>query len=342
MLILAFPDCIFRIITFMPCKLYYKTLGRKIRCDVNVKKNTIFLIFVLLDFQHLKLLYKFVRTLMALKESLSHIWEAVRDVKLTVLLLIMVGFWTMFNQLFYTLPTFIEDWVDTISLHAEIATVSPWLARLMSGGGMNVKPEMLINIDAGSIVLFQILVSMAVTHMHHVKVMIRGFLVAIIGVGLSFYFQNGLFTIVGIVIFAIGEMMTNPTFSSFVGSISPKGKEAMYQGTYFLPVAAGNFLTKFISGDLYQVWSDKATLLSRYFAEQHISALVINENYSKNQFYAWAEQQLGMTSQQISDLLWQQYQPYKIAYVIAGIGLLTCLALIVYYVTVIRVKEKAA
>jgi hypothetical protein len=43
--------------------------------------------------------------------------------------------------------------------------------------------------------------------------MITGFIIAAIGIGITFYTGNGLYTILGIMIFAIGEMMTNPTFN---------------------------------------------------------------------------------------------------------------------------------
>ncbi len=276
----------------------------------------------------------------AIKSAFTNVWEAVKDVKLTVLLIIMIGFWTMFNQLFYTLPTFIEDWVDTVKLHDQIASFAPWLANFMSGGGNSVQPEMLINIDAGAIVLFQIMISLLVTNMRHVTAMIRGFIIAIIGIGLTFYFQNGLFTIVGIVIFAIGEMTTNPTFSSFIGSISPKGKEALYQGTYFLPVAAGNFLTTFISGNLYQSWSDKLTLLQTEMSARNIAMPEMNAQFSKNDYYTMAGEKLGMTPHQITEMLWNNYHPHKIAYVIVAIGIVTVLALYIYDRMVIKPKEK--
>ena len=278
----------------------------------------------------------------SIKEAVVNIIEAVKDVKLTVLLIIMIGFWTMFNQLFYTLPTFIEDWVDTVKLHDQIASFAPWLANFMSGGGNSVQPEMLVNIDAGAIVIFQIMISMLVTNMRHVTAMIRGFIIAIIGIGLTFYFQNGLFTILGIVIFALGEMTTNPTFSSFIGSISPKGKEALYQGTYFLPVAAGNFLTTFISGNLYQSWSDRLSLLKKEMATRNIAMPELSDTFSKNDYYNLAAQKLGMTHQQVTDFLWNSYEPHKIAYVIVGIGLITVTALYIYDKTVIRPKEKEA
>jgi len=254
----------------------------------------------------------------------------------------MVGFWTMFNQLFYTLPTFIEDWVDTAALHNSIAQVSPWLASFMSGGGTSINPEMLINIDAGAIIVFQLLVSYFVLKMRHVSAMITGFIIASIGIGITFYTGNGLYTILGIVIFAIGEMMTNPTFSSFIALISPKGKEALYMGTYFLPIFLGNFLTTFISGNLYQAWSDKISLLQTEMASRHIEMPEITKEFTKNDYFASASEKLGMTQVEMTQMVWDNYNPNKIWYVIVAIGIVTILALAIYDRLVIRPKEAAA
>jgi MFS family permease len=271
-----------------------------------------------------------------LKSSMSNIWEAVKDSRLSVLLIIMIGFWTMFNQLFYTLPTFIEDWVNTKALHDSIAQVSPWLASAMSGGGDSVNPEMLINLDAGSIILFQLIVSYFVLRMRHVSAMITGFIVATIGIAITFYTGNGFYTILGIMIFAIGEMMTNPTFSSFIALISPKGKEALYMGTYFLPIFLGNFFTTFVSGNLYQAWSDKLSLLQNEMTSRGIDMPEISKEFTKNDYFASASEKLGMTEVDMTQFIWDTYNPNKIWYVIAGIGIATIIALYVYDKLVIR------
>ena len=276
----------------------------------------------------------------AIKSSFNKIVEAVMDVRLTVLLVIMVGFWTMFNQLFYTLPTFVEDWVDTEALYNSIASVSPWFASVMSGGGVAVKPEMLVNIDAGAIIVLQLLVSYFVLKFRHVSAMITGFIIAAIGIGITFYTGNGMYTILGIVIFAIGEMTTNPTFSSFIALISPKGKEALYMGTYFLPVAAGNFFTTFVSGNLYEAWSDKLSLLQVEMAKQNIDMPAITEKFSKNEYFALASEKLGMTQNEMTQFIWESYQPNRIWTVIVGIGVVTILALFIYDRMVIRPREK--
>jgi POT family proton-dependent oligopeptide transporter len=278
----------------------------------------------------------------AILSSFKNMWEAVKDTRLSVLLVIMVGFWTMFNQLFYTLPTFIEDWVDTAALHNSIAEISPWLASFMSGGGTSINPEMLINIDAGAIIVFQLLVSYFVLKMRHVSAMITGFIIASIGIGITFYTGNGLYTIIGIVIFAIGEMMTNPTFSSFIALISPKGKEALYMGTYFLPIFLGNILTGFISGNLYQAWSDKISLLQIEMASRNIEMPEISKEFTKNDYFASASEKLGMTQTELTQMVWDTYNPNKIWYVIVAIGIVTILALAIYDRMVIRPKEAAA
>lgn len=277
----------------------------------------------------------------ALTSSLKNMWEAIKDRRLSVLLVIMVGFWTMFNQLFYTLPTFIEDWVDTRALYDSIASVSPWVANIMSGGGDSVNPEMLVNIDAGSIILFQLIVSYFVLRMRHISAMITGFIVAAIGIGITFYTGNGLYTILGIVIFAIGEMMTNPTFSSFIALISPKGKEALYMGTYFLPIFLGNLLTTLVSGNLYQAWSDKLSLLQTEMKSRGIDMPEVSQEFSKNEYFAAASDKLGMSELEMTQFIWDSYSPNKIWYVIVGIGLVTIIALSVYDKMVIRPRENA-
>ncbi len=332
----------------------------------------------------------------AIINSVKNIFEALKDTRLTVLLLLMVGFWVMFNQIFYTLPTFIDDWVNSGTQANWIAENLPFIIQDTVTENGQVKPEWFTNIDAFMIIFLQITVSYFVIKMRHVSAMIRGFIIAAVGIGITFYTNNVLFTMVGIMIFAIGEMTTNPTFSSFIALISPKGKEALYQGTYFLPVAAGNYFTKFISGNLYQNWSDKLSLLKTEMAsrgikmqevgtkltedefitkcskslgwtkEKFISQFMTNSNdydkiikqvsayakankiklgemsvdFTKNDYFALAEQKLGMSHWEMTQMLWENYQPNKIWYVIVGIGVVTIIALSIYDRVVIKPREQ--
>lgn len=331
-----------------------------------------------------------------IKNSLLNIVEALKDKRLLVLLILMIGFWTMYNQLFYTLPNFIEDWVDSSALSIWINEHIPFLSKTLTQDGQ-VKAEWFSNLDAFMIIFLQITVSYFVIKMRHINAIIRGAIIATIGVSLTFYTHNVWFTILGTMIFAIGEMMSSPTLSSFIALITPKGKEGLYQGTYFLPVAAGNFFTGFIAGDLYQNWSDKLSLLQtelgkrkivmpevvskEQFIEQGSKALnlsisdfekqfhlkdanldyatiskqftematskgidvsKIQTPFSKSEYFALAEQKLNMDHWQMTNMLWENYSPNKIWYVVCAVGLVSIVSLIIYDRFVVRPLEKKA
>ncbi|HUH36169.1 MAG TPA: MFS transporter [Moheibacter sp.] len=329
-----------------------------------------------------------------LKNSVMNIFEALKDVRLGILLLLMVCFWTMFNQLFYTLPNFIEDWVDSRIFSDWLNANIPMIGKHFTDNGL-IKPELFTQIDSFMIICCQIFISYFVTKMRHINAVIRGAIIATIGVSLTFFTNNPMFTVLGIMIFAIGEMMSSPTVSSFIALITPKGKEGLYQGTYFLPVALGNYFSGFIAGDLYQAWSDKLSLLktemgkrdiempeivsSNQFIEEgskslgmsltdfenqfHLKAEQVDWNvayeafqkfaiengldisavhapFSKNEYFALAEQKLGMGHWEMANMLWESYNPNKIWYVVAGIGIFSVITLSLYDRMIIRPRER--
>ena len=274
----------------------------------------------------------------SIKKSFINIWTALKDVKLLVFLIIMVGFWTMFNQLFYTLPNFIDQWVDTKVIYNALASISPGLAAAVGTSKGTIAPEMMVNLDAGAIILFQILISSLVMRLRPVNAIITGILVNSIGIGLAFSQHNGLYVVVGIFIFAIGEMASSPKFTEYIGKIAPKNKEALYMGTSFLPVAAGNFITGFLSGDVYQAWSDKVTLLHKEVAARGLSIPEISANFTQNDYIKRASELMGMNEDQLTQYLWDTYHPEKIWMLFSAIGVATIIGLFLYDKIVLKGK----
>lgn len=126
--------------------------------------------------------------------------------------------------------------------------------------GRQVNPEFIVNIDAGAIVLFQVLVSFLMGRFHRFTTMIIGMFIASVGIGLSslaggagMVGAGSLIWIVaaGIFIFAFGEMMASPTSQEYVGRIAPSDKKALYMGYYFVAIALGNLFGGILSGHLY-------------------------------------------------------------------------------------------
>ncbi|MCK9344043.1 MAG: MFS transporter, partial [Massilibacteroides sp.] len=104
-----------------------------------------------------------------------------KDVKFIVFLLIVAGFWTMYNQLFFTLPVFVLQWVDTSSLYQFFQVNLPFISEHYSNGAGQIDPEFITNFDALYIIIFQIIVSSLVMKMKPLQSMVVGFLVCTIG-----------------------------------------------------------------------------------------------------------------------------------------------------------------
>lgn len=271
--------------------------------------------------------------------SIRNIVEVLKDWRYVIFLTIMVGFWTMFNQLFYTLPNFIEQWVDTSILYQQFESVLGSAASVFDNGKGAINPEMMINFDAGAIVLFQVLVSSLVMRFKPLNAMMGGILVATIGVSFSFATQNGFYVWLAIIIFAFGEMGSSPKFTEYVGRIAPNDKVALYMGTSFLPVAAGNFFAGLISGPLYEVTSDKYTLLKQELATRGLKVQEVSDKFSLNDFYRESEALLGMTHSEMTTFLWDTYHPSKIWYAFAIIGVAAVVGLFLYDMFLMKAQE---
>ncbi len=273
-------------------------------------------------------------------QSLMNIIKALADLKLTIFLIIMIGFWTMFNQLFYTLPNFIDQWVDTQMIYQWIAKFSPEIAAAVGTKQGTIAPEMMVNLDAGFIILFQILISSLVMRFKPVNAIISGIMVVSVGIGLAFATSNGFYVILGIFIFAIGEMASSPKFTEYIGRIAPKNKEALYMGTSFLPVAVGNKLAGWFSGPVYQSMSDKVSLLEHEMAKRGLEIPAISKTFTQNDYLKRAAELLHTDQHGLTQMLWNTYHPYKIWMIFSAIGVVTIVALFLYNTFVLgRVKK---
>ncbi|MBD9166700.1 MAG: MFS transporter [Parabacteroides johnsonii] len=250
-----------------------------------------------------------------------------KDGKFIVFLLIVAGFWTMYNQLFFTLPVFISQWVDTSVLYDFFQAHFPFISHNYSPAPGVMDPEFVTNIDALYIILFQVMVSSVVMKMKPLRSMMSGFLVCAVGMSLTLAFQNVLFTMVAILVFSLGEMAGSPKITEYIGRIAPADKKALYMGYSFIPVFLGNVLAGIISGSVYQQMSDKVMIVQKYVAEK---GFLIPEGLSNNAYFDEAARQSGMSPRELTDFLWNTYHPSQIWMVLMAIGVGAAFALFVY------------
>ncbi len=255
---------------------------------------------------------------------------ALKNWKFVLFLVIMILFWTAFNQLYYSFPVFIDQWVDLSSLYNGIESVWPWLAKSIGTEDGTITAVTLLSMDSFFIIAFQLMVSAFVMRFRPLAAMMGGILVLAGGLGLMFSNQSGWLILLGILIFALGEMASSPKFTEYVGRIAPADQKALYMGTSFLPVAAGHQLAGWLSGDVYEKIADKIYLLQLEIAKRGISIPEISNEFSKNDYIKLASEKLGMEGSTLDNFLWTTYHPSNIWMIYAGVAVLAVVLLWIY------------
>jgi len=182
-----------------------------------------------------------------------------KDWRFVLFLLLFSGFWTVWNQIFLSMPEYIRDFIDTSDLLKTVHIITSalgintWAEAMQRSiqSGAQVNPEYIINIDAGCIILFQVIISWAISRMKDFKVMVIGILITGVGYLLTAYTHTGWTLIFTIVMIAIGEMIASPKSQEYTGRIAPQDKKALYMGYYFICIALGNLFGGILSGQLY-------------------------------------------------------------------------------------------
>lgn len=267
----------------------------------------------------------------------KNIGTVISDFQFVVFLLIVAGFWTMYNQLFFTLPVYIEMWVDSSDLYAFYAKYIPIITDHYSKNGQ-IFPEFIANHGALYIIAFQIIVSYLVMKLRPLNAMITGFIIATIGMSLTLISQSAIFIILAIFIFAIGEMAASPKITEYIGRIAPKDKKALFMGFAYVPMFLGNILAGVVSGVVYQNFSDKYIIAKQYALEND---LIINKDLTNNQLFESLSAQQNISPLEFTNILWDQYQPYNFWIIIFAIGALAVISLI-FYDKYLRSKEANA
>ena len=212
------------------------------------------------------------------------IMTLVRDGRFMVFLMIFSGFWLMFMQLFDTLPIYIDEWVDSSMVLSALG-----MQGIADVHG-NLPPEMMVNLDAGAIVVFMLLVGYITGKFKPIVMMIVGMLISVVGIVGTGSFINGWMVLLAIFVFAVGEMACSPKFSEYIGLMAPPEKKAIYMGYSNIPFAIGWSLAGVLSGIFYGNYSDKFD-----FGRQYL----VNELNSKSIYVQYAEIQNGQGNAEI-------------------------------------------
>jgi len=208
------------------------------------------------------------------RNPLQVLWYTVVNIfelRLIVWLLIMSCFWLMMYQLWDLHPNFITDWVDS-SMIAEALRSPTWPLSLLweygDRGLLQVPQQILLNLNAGLIVLLVVFMSWVARRMRTLSAMLIGMSVATLGVLVAGWTMNGWVFLLGVVFFSLGEMWTGPKKNEYLALIAPPGKKGLYLGYVNIPVGVGVGIGSYLGGWLYDNYGEKATLALKELGRQ--------------------------------------------------------------------------
>ncbi len=173
--------------------------------------------------------------------------------KFLLMILLYSGFWVLYFQMFDSVLWYVQAYVDASSLNV-------FINKFLGLFGISINwffdVEHVTVINAGVIILLQLVISNIVKNKKALPTMITGISIATIGMGILSISTSIWVFIVGIVLFSIGEMTAHPKFISYIGLTAPTDKKAMYMGYLFLYGVFGSSVGGILGAKLYVHYVD--------------------------------------------------------------------------------------
>jgi hypothetical protein len=276
--------------------------------------------------------------------------EALAELKkphLALYLIIFSVWWLMFPMLWDVLPKYIEDWVDTAPmvqfLFGAAGTHSAFWGFFlgMDANGQTIQPEGIVNLNSAMIMLTCFLVAGLSAKMRATNSMLVG--TVLLAGALAIFGATNLigFAVLAMIIFSVGEMLSSPKFSEFLGNIAPPDKKAMWNGFSQAPILIGWTIEGKLGPQLYHIFSAKdefarQLLLQHDLTPDQVSeqALPIGEAFKK------LVQVTGDSPAHLTQVLYQSHHVGLTWYAFAVIGVASAIMIYFYGQWILKLAKR--
>ncbi len=187
-------------------------------------------------------------------EVLKGMVKVLTDWRFILMIVIYSGFWILYFQMFDTVLWYLKDHMDMAPVDKFVNGV---LGVFVSNPNWKFDAEHVTVMNAGTIILLQLIVSSIVKNTKALPTMIFGIGLGTIGMAILGISTHAWVFMAGIIIFSIGEMTAHPKFISYVGLIAPEDKKALYLGYSFLYGVIGSAIGGVLGAFSYVHFVDK-------------------------------------------------------------------------------------
>lgn len=181
-------------------------------------------------------------------EVLKGVVMVLKDYRFVVMIVIYSMFWILYFQMFDTVLWYLKEYMDMAPVDK---AVNSFLSLFVDNPSWKFDAEHVTVINAGTIILLQLIVSSIVKNTKALPTMILGITMGTLGMAILAISTHAWVFMAGIIIFSIGEMTAHPKFISYVGLIAPADKKALYLGYSFLYGVIGSAVGGILGATLY-------------------------------------------------------------------------------------------
>lgn len=181
-------------------------------------------------------------------EVLKGVVLVLKDYRFVSMIVIYSMFWILYFQMFDTVLWYLKDYVDMSPVNK---AVNDFMGLFGAQTNWNFDAEHVTVINAGTIIMLQLVVSSIVKNTKALPTMIIGIAMGTVGMGILAISMHAWVFLAGIIIFSIGEMTAHPKFISYVGLIAPPDKKALYLGYSFLYGVIGSGIGGILGATMY-------------------------------------------------------------------------------------------
>jgi proton-dependent oligopeptide transporter, POT family len=183
-----------------------------------------------------------------ISQVLKEVLLVLKDYRFVTMILIYSCFWILYFQMFDTVLWYLKEHMDMAPVDR---AVNSFLSLFSENPSWKFDAEHVTVINAGTIILLQLVVSNIVKNTKALPTMITGIALGTLGMGILAISTHAWVFMAGIIIFSIGEMTAHPKFISYIGLIAPADKKALYLGYSFLYGVIGSGVGGILGAFLY-------------------------------------------------------------------------------------------
>ncbi|MGA3323420.1 MAG: MFS transporter [Terriglobia bacterium] len=169
----------------------------------------------------------------SIADAIKNMFVVLGNFRFVLFLLIFSSFYIVFWQEFISAPLFLRGYVDP-----------------------NANADLLLSIDALTVICFQILVSYLTRKIPAFPAMTLGLLIS----SLSWLFlaihPSTLGLVAALIVLALGEITQSARYYEYISRLAPPGQQGLYMGYAFLPIAIGYFIAGPLGGYLLHEFGD--------------------------------------------------------------------------------------